>query len=285
MRTPLALPLTWQKVLRRVAPEIAALVVYLVMALAALILVDTSGYPWVDGAAWGYLVAAAILTIVPLSMAASSLASERQMGTLDALILAPVDRKRLVWGRYWNCVMPWTRFIAWLLPIYIVLFLSRPIEGGSAKWLGPSITATMCGLGSKPALGFMILDAGDSMALRFELQALCVAVRPLRDFVSLLFVTGMGLYCSARCRTRTAALALALSVTPLLLGTLLSAAEWVMILSGRLPGVADIGAGYFFWSIVTVLVEVLLGIRLASSVARNFDRFMLREETAVRNGL
>lgn len=278
LRTPLSVPLVWQHGLRKWAPEIAAVVVYLIASLAALILVDSSGRPWVDGAAWGCLVAAGVMTFVPLGGAAGSLASERQMGTLDALILTPVDRRRLVWGRYWNCAVPWARFIAWLLPLYVVLFLSRPTGEPAGNWVTSPVSATLCGLGARPALGYMILEHGEQIALRRELQALCVAVRALRDFVTLLLVCAIGLYCSARARTRAGAMGAALIAVPVLVGGVLSAPEWLIVGRVGLPGVEDLGAVYFFWSVVTVIVELLVALRLAGSVARNFDRFLLHEE-------
>ncbi len=274
------LSLVWRRSLRKWAPEIAALAVYLIMSLAALIPLASSVYPWVDGAAWGYLVAAGILTFVPLSLAASSLTGERQMGTLDALILTPVDRRRLAWERYWNCVFPWLRFIAWLLPLYLVLFLSRPAEPVQASWLNPAISATLCGLGSKPALGYLILEHGEQMALRSELQALCVAVRAIRDCVTLLLVCGIGLYASARTRTRAGSMIAGLVVVLVLLGGVLSLPEWFIVGQWDIPGVENVAAAYFLWSLMVVLTELLVALIMARSVARNFDHFLLRESRA-----
>ncbi len=264
---------------RRFAPELAAGAVYLVMAAAGGVLSGSSQQPFADGAAWGYLLAAGILTAAPLASAAAALAGERGAGTLEALLLTPADRTRLVWGRYWNLVLPWARFIGWLLPIYALCFFGREepsVSGGEAV---ESLSLIACIFAPKPLLAAALLGVGDDVVLSMDMRVLVLVLRALRDLGTLLMVVAAGLYCSARARSAARALGMGLLVLPLALGTLFSSAEWMTwLLSGQL-GLDEAVPLYFFWSVITVVAELVIAFRLVSAVARNFDRYVMGERS------
>jgi len=259
---------------RRWAPELSAVCVYLIVLVAAMILAEGRGPRWDQGAVWGYLVGLALLTFVPLALAAVSLVGERQDGTLDALVLAPVDRRKLVWGRFWNCVGPWARLIIWMLPLYLLIFLSRPVVGGGSVY---RISPALCSVGSGPMMGYLLLERGSDVVLSKQMQCLAFVARPLRDAVGIFFVAGAGLYVSARVKGPGRALVVALLSVPLVLATVMSSAEWGVLYFGIRGGIDDVGGLYFFWSLVMLVVQILVTLRLVSSVARNFDRFLLGE--------
>ncbi len=157
-------------------------------------LLDGSG-TWLDPgasliAAWaasGVTVLVAIL-LVPALMA-SAVAGERERGTLDALVLTPVDRYELVWAKLLGRTQPVRRFLLAAAPgcsagvMVVVMHLTH----GSAD-IADIAASGMAGvlwlvlLGAFGTAGFWALLAG---------QVFCLA--------------GIALYVSARARRKLTA--------------------------------------------------------------------------------
>ncbi|MHC4917825.1 MAG: hypothetical protein ACYTGB_20305, partial [Planctomycetota bacterium] len=108
------------------------------------------------------------------------------------------------------------------------------------------------------------------------------ALRLGRNVLSLILAVSLALFMSARIRRPVVAVITALIAVPLLLGTIFSGAEWMtgilehLTKAGRSPG--ELPALYFFWSVITVGLELFIAFRLVRSVARKFDRYALSGE-------
>jgi hypothetical protein len=75
----------------------------------------------------GYAIFGAVILLFPLVAAASTLAAERSRGTMEALVLTPLEGRRVCLGRLLCVTGPWLRLFLWMLPIYLVIAGSQAV--------------------------------------------------------------------------------------------------------------------------------------------------------------
>ena len=199
-------------------------------------------------------------------------------------MLLPGDRDSLVWGRYWHLVVPWMRYILWILPVYL-LCVVRFGPGTQAGYDRSALDSAFCVFAPRPMLARMlIVETRQTIGVIGDAHLIILGLRLGRDVLSLMLAVSLAYYISASIRRPLVAVGVALIAVPLLLSTLFSGAEWMtwilehLTKAGRPPG--ELPALYFFWSVITVGLELFIAFRLVRSLARKFDRFALADAQA-----
>ncbi len=135
----------------------------LIDILAALALVlalipqppDSGALPSLEGLAQGVAYTSlAVLVLAPMlwsiSLSASAIAGERETGTLEALLLTPMDRRTLLWAKLLGRTDPPRRFMLATAPAYLcclaVIWLSLLTFGGTGNsaWQRSWLTTVVC---------------------------------------------------------------------------------------------------------------------------------------------
>jgi len=217
-----------------------------------------------------------------------SIVSERERGTIESMVLAPVRPADLVWGRYLRVALPWMRFMLWMLPLYLVLSSSELFTAGVA---GQDDTAP--GLWALFALG----PRGISLGLLAEPPfrwgptgptalsvALCL-VRWLRDAWNIMLVAALGMHISARARSTLRGLLLAFLIVPLTMAVVFCIPEVLGFIAANFLQVlheegARIGVNVLYpcFALLGVVAEVLVARRALRLVAWNFAPFAVGEK-------
>jgi len=298
MNTPFARPPGRRSVWFRAAPELCALLVYLVLYVTSRRNYQPAAdEPWAvmwwPGMAYAYLCAGVLLLIVPVLIMAGAFAGERERFRADAMLLTTVDRSALAWGRFLHLALPWLRFIAWLLPLYVL----HAVFVGYA-WGGVS-GSLFYGLGPKVGAIWDLLAVNDELykwtiAVGWDWRGLLGLVpRSLNDAIQLFACLGVAYYISARLKRTRTALITAGIVVPVAAATMLAPADWTIYTFVWLVdslGIGDWlgirGLGGLF-GVLLALLLVLAGFvfkiwlvwKLVGRVARNFDAWALGEKT------
>ncbi|GEM_PF-2272087 len=263
--TPFAQASGMRRNLLRFAPETAAAVVWLNLPVAWLLLQWSSPQPLAAAAAWCILLGGLVLVTVPAALAAQSFAAERDRDTLDALLLTRVNRRKLVWGRYWGIALPWLRFVLWTLPLWILWIESVPPPNHWHWGCWSEISnQQICAFGSRPLVGAFCLIYGDDMHGNLGDPVLALGLRFLFDSLDLLLATAVGMYLSVRLTSSTAATASAL-IAALAVGSAFGAADWECLKDQSIPCIG------FAWLLLKV-AEILLTVSLVRMAAGRFDR-------------
>jgi len=299
MNTPFARPPGRRGLLRRFAPELLAVGTYcLFLALdwrssyyrhgRPDILLNALGLADLDdlgeAAAWSYGLVAVLLMILPLASAASLWSGERSRRTLEGLTLTPVDRRGLAWGRFLLTVWPWTRYLLWMLPLYLLLAgngIIRQVGRSSNEGL---LIATVCIGGCKP-LFVAILDEGKRrMAQPDSLCFLIVLLRWGQDLAAVVVTVALASYVSMRSRGPGAGLLLTWLIVPGVTISLFSLHDWLLLVlvlaeRSRVVSVGGRAAGMICFTawLVTMAIEVAMAWWCLRALASNFDRYALRE--------
>ncbi len=285
LRLPLARP-PGRRFRLTLMPGICAGLVYLTLfGFAGISTLIGARRGLVNGVVVAYLVASGMVMLLPIGAAAVSLAGEQSGGTMDALLLTPLDRASLAWGRYWNLALPWLRFMLWVSPVYLALIFTDAYEDlmrGSKS----ALAATLMAAGPKPLCGLIFaIDWGGSPD--FTASGLIILpLRVLRDALSLLLSVALAYYISARMRTAGRALLVCYLVIPGLLATVFCGPEWIIAAIGPAPEIwggrgltqAQAGPVYAALAPLGVLLEILAIRALVGRVARNFDAYALGEK-------
>jgi hypothetical protein len=293
MRLPLARFPGRRRLWSRFFPEICALAVY---ALGAAIFLVPAVY-WdylvlgrsasrkaMEAASLTYWAAAVILVFGPLIQSLNAWHRERSRGTAEALVLTPMDHGALVMGRYWHILLPWLRFMLWMLPLYLCLAVHPVMEridrGNSSSWMLGGIYA----LGSKGLFGTMVVATASPPEDLSLLGLFLAAARWLVDVVALWLASSLGFHLSARARSR-GGLAVAYVLLPLLLGTVACLNDWLMLPLDVLRRMGAFGlsrdamAGIHITVGLLILIgSVFLSAAALRRTARNFDAYLLGEK-------
>ncbi len=284
MRVPLARTPGRRAPWSRLVPEICAGLVY-VTGFTAVLLADGSRQPLMIGVLFAYIAAGLILLVVPAALAATSLAYERDRGTMDALVLTALDHSDISRGRFWHTVVPWLRFMAYLLPIYIGQAVAvSAINTRSVE--GFFILSTAYVFAPKPAMIALVMDGARRSAEMPCWTWVLMCGRIAKDAVDMMAAVGMAYYISARLRRGVHALLISCVAIPVVMLTVFCAAEWggffLALLwrwlswSGPRSAIPVIGA-YLAAAIAVTIFEIWLASALVRRVARNFDRYAVGE--------
>ncbi len=295
LRSPLAAPPGGRGFLRRIKAWHVAAVIYTPVVTACVLFRADDGFLDVISAYSGfsYALAAPLLMIFPIALAASAWSREKQLGTAEALVLAPAARSRLVWGRWLHLTLPWAKVLLLMLPLYLLVasnlfFARRP-------WPGPTAAFT-----SKLLQGLRLVYWGQGAVMSWSSGRFAIlGCRAVNDLSILLFAVSAAFWLSARCRTPARSYALSLALIPLLLMTVLGQDIW-MLLAQRayfalapepdFRGLFDTGDFDFYrkrlataamvasvFGALIMAVRFLLAWLAVRSVVLNFDRFLLGE--------
>ena len=291
MAVPFARPPGRRSLLREFAAGWWALAIYAAFIATYLVLARRYQAPpdagWHDrsGRAMSLALAAAyglggiVLFLGPLWSGAMAWARERQAGTLEALLLTPLNSTERVQGRFWHVFGPWARLLLYLLPLYLVLACTEPFQsagtlrGGWDLWL-------LCIFVTKPSWMFWtVTEALHSW--EWSLAGLVpVLLRFANDFTIAFFACAAAYYISVRARSATRALVGAGLVAMGML-TVLSLHDW--LLAAEITETFRIRpdtVGFLTYGSLGALaavVRVWLGFRLLRLAAENFDAYVLGE--------
>jgi hypothetical protein len=229
MRTPLARPPGRRGVLR-FAPEIAAAVTYSA-ALLVLVLAEMQGQPHhlKLAVATGLTVGAFLTFAAALAAASRALARERDLGTMEALLLASPDHRALVRGRFWCVTVPWLRLFVYLLPLYLALAgsdLLLDATGGADALVLSVFSAFSSRLNFLYMLFYNRLDLSWDNVHAWGL--FLTLLRWANHASVFLFTAAAAYWISARARNSAGALLLSCVAVPASLTTLLGIHEWLV---------------------------------------------------------
>ncbi len=86
---------------------------------------------------WELLKAALMFTVfMGLIIGADSLSGERDRATLEGLLLTPVRRRGIVFGKFLAAVSPWLVIMALTVPYFVLLAQGDPVVGQAIFWGG-----------------------------------------------------------------------------------------------------------------------------------------------------
>ncbi len=284
MRAPLARPpgFTRHPRLYRFAPE---------WGMACLYTATFANLLWSPGALGSLLGAASIayatamfvLILYPMSLAVLLATVDRSRGATESLLLTPLDRSRLVWGRFLNVTIPWLRAFVYLLPAYFVIAGSIRV-GYTRGWPNPILHALDCAFSLVPLfvaeLAFDV-NWGATMLRWNGSGFLLILLRLVNDLSVFLFVTGASLYISTGARSTVRAMLRSFVLVPAALLSVLMLDYWWLYLHDLLDsplGNTVTTAGYGILAVSMMLLRFFLAWYLVRRTARNFDWYALGEE-------
>lgn len=302
MRTPLAQPEPPSR-LRRFAPEVCAGACYLAAALTLSFspAARITGEGHLDallllGAGMAYVLAGLLLFLVPMGLAAMVFARERDRSTLDALLMTPLDRESVVWGRFWSLVTPWLRLMLYLIPFYGIWACSEIMQEAvetiaEEKDAWPLVLIIACL--PKPLVGLGVVTVwfnfpggwGNESALSLG-GAMLMALRAVNDLSIFPLVTAAAFHISARARSTGQALALSFLIIPFAMLTVLAFDVWIPVLWGIFARdiTEEMATTYGVLASLAMLFRFGLAWWLVRRVARNFDAYATGERPAPRSG-
>jgi hypothetical protein len=293
---------------RRRAPEIWAAVIYAILLVVwltpELIYRPQSGIgaaprsawwlKWglVSGAYLAYFLAGAVLFFGALASGSLAWARERDRGTLEPLLLTPMNFSAVVSLRFWHGLWPWVRLMLWLLPIYLLISLSGPFlefAHDPGELHEPWGLSCVCVFMSKPLLGLFAWGGPFKPGPDWHLGTTgLVALRLVNDFSIVLFVCAAAYYLSVRSRSGTRALVAASLIVPLaaplilapqdMLGLTAQLLIWADYLTGSNALLQALLVAYGLVGIAAFIARVWLALWLVKRAARNFDWYALGEK-------
>jgi hypothetical protein len=297
MRQPLSAPPGKSGRWLRRTPIICVALIYAVWLATTLITyiafydfgeIATAGQSVVIGGLWAYGVAGVLLMLLPAAMTASVLAHERDRGTMEALVLTPVDRERLSRGRFWCAAWPWLRVFLWLLPVYLCLSIgvsgffgsSQISMSGTKEYLGFSVAYVFVPKFYACMFAGMGLSLGPGMPC-WEL--VLTVLRISRDMIDVMVALGISYYFSARMRRGVHAMLLSMVTVPACMLTLFLAPEWAAVLIATLAAATRSFGGrppmevfvtlYALGGIAVSSFELWFCFVLLRRVSRRFDEY------------
>ena len=296
---------------RRRAPEIWAAVIYGVLLLAWVASMfryypakgPDSDYlaampPWwtevslVSAGYVAYGLAGAVLFFGAMASGALAWARERDRGTLEPLLLTPMNFSAVVSLRFWHVLWPWVRLMLWLLPIYLLISLGGPFlefAHDPGEFDEPWGLSCVCVFLSKSLLGVFALVGPTRPGPDWHLGTTgLVALRFVNDFSIVLFVCAAAYYISVRSRSGTRALVAASLIVPLaaplilapqdMLGLAAQLLIWADHLMGSNAVLQALLVAYGLLGIAAFIARVWLALWLVKRAARNFDWYALGEK-------
>jgi ABC-type Na+ efflux pump permease subunit len=102
--------------------------------------------------------------LISLIIGADSISGERERGTLEALLLAPVSRRQIILGKFLAGLSPWPVALLIAVPFLKLLAQGDPIFGQSLYWGG--IVGTLLAIGFT-GLGMLVSFWSNSNKVSF----------------------------------------------------------------------------------------------------------------------
>jgi hypothetical protein len=304
MRSPLAQPPGRRGWLRRFAPELCALGVYLLMLTVfwwtrwrhpgfPMESGDTEwelralGQAALVGAVWAYALAGLIFLIGPTVSGALAWGRERDRETLEALVLTPAAPEALVRGRFWRVALPWMRFCVYLLPVYLLLSTNNLFAEACTEktWA----VSDICALGSHLFFGLCgevwdWLLGGPHRPNPWTVGL--AAVRLANDVTIPLFACALAYFLSLKSRTSGRAMLWSGLLVPGALLVALDLHNWLFLLVvwRILPLNAEgwqyvlVCSTYLALGLAAFIARIWLALWLVKHAARNFDWYALGEK-------
>ena len=283
MRAPLAMPpgFTRYPRLYRFAPEWGIGCLY--AATFANFLSSPGALGSLLGAASiAYAMAMVFLLLWAMSLAVLLATAERSRGATDSLLLTPLDRSRLVWGRFLNLTIPWLRAFLYLLPVYFVIAGSTRV-GYTRGWPDPALHALGCAFSPVPLfVAELAFDVNwGATTLRWGGSGLLLTLlRLVNDLSVFLFAAGAALYLSTGASSAARAMLRSFVLIPAALLSVLMLDYWWLYLHDLLGsplGNTVMTAGYGILAVTMMLLRFFLAWCLVRRTARNFDWYALGE--------
>jgi len=222
LNTPFARPPGRRGLWARFAPEWCALTIYLVVGCIVVLYglrrysldhdefwpVMSTALQVSAGVAYGMF--AICITVFPLVSAALTFASERSRGTFEAMILTPLDGRRIAAMRWLHVVAPWLRLFVWMLPVYGMIAGSAIAEEVTRhcrfRWDDVAGCFALA-LVPKGFMAFLVAIVGVHEDMKWSLGGCALAAgRFFGDLCVFAVLTGGAYLCSVRFSTTVRAL-------------------------------------------------------------------------------
>jgi hypothetical protein len=301
MAMPLARPPGRRSGFARFVPEFLALAVYGSMLGVATWSASRHASAWLNGgrtwkaldgndivfgSTWAYALASAIIVLIPLSTMTATWISERSRATLDGLLLTPQDHGAVAVGRFLHLLLPWVRFMCWMLPLYSGLagsgFFFEAGRHGSERLLVGSAAATGC----KPLLATLLIEIGGGgswSASGFVLAGL----RWVTDLLGVLAMAALGCHVGARVRGVGSGLLIAWLIVPGLFIFPFSLHDWALLGLFLISEVFEmvhvsgnqVGLIYLPLALLSLTLEFVAAWWAVRGLARGFEGYALREKS------
>jgi hypothetical protein len=287
---------------RRRAPEILAAGLYAVLLVVWLVPKyryqpgpELGGPPRPEWCAAGSLLPAAYLAyflagiallLGPIVSGALAWARERDRGTLEALLLTPMDFSALVSLRFWHALWPWVKLMLYLQPVHMLFSGAHLFRTPGQTW-GGWTDFSLCTLMSKPLMAYFIVD---ERIYLYQLQPAWnglgdllapMALRFANDFSTVFFACAAAYFISVRARNSARALATSFILVPSVLCIILAPHDLMFFLA--FPRASNettdmLLTGYGFVGIAALITRLWLALWLVKRAARNFDWYALGEK-------
>ncbi len=291
MRAPFARTPGRRRWPRRFAPELCVAAIYGLGLLVLLIPCEVRNARLLEAAGLVYGLSGLLLVIVPIGVAALALASERDRGTLESLILASGDARGMIWGRFLRVLLPWSRVLLYLLPTYLVMSASEIVHSDLVRQWNSWQAWAGCVFLPKPLVvlaqfivaEFHLFDVPASVPFKCTFFGLSIIpFRMLNDFSLLCFACGVAYFFSAHSKSGGRALLLGYLLVPAGLVVMTVDAWWLPFAFEVLDFSEDTGfVGYCIIAFGLMVCRFGVTFLLVRRVVRNFDRYALGKESAL----
>lgn len=280
---PLRIPVRRSDIYRW-TPELCAFIVYSVFLVMIMKAGSDELFPdrVMASASVSYMVAGGLLTALPICLAHSILAAERAQGTLEAVLLMPVNRSKLAWGRLVHLVLLGLRLMAWLLPLY---------------WVFTYAGNLIVGQHNPPALRFATMyifaptyDFCNSFAVLHTTRTsagfgawgmLLMCGRLLRDFCSYCLASSLAFYISVRIHSFGRSLLAGVIAIPTTFAAFYVAESalfrWLHV-HGWWTMTWAWSVGCLLAFLLLLSMRVLIAYRGVSLIAAGFDHYLIGEK-------
>jgi hypothetical protein len=306
MAVPFARPPGRRSALARFAPEICAGAVWLVFLLVCLLADSSSRFPGRFGpadsspalvliskaSAAAYGLSWLLLIFLPIRAGAAAWAGERDREAMEALVLTPLDHRRLALGRFWHVLTPWLRLVLYLVPLYMLMAngsvlreLLAHLQRDAPEWIvlmayapRPYFASTQWATAS-----FSFWPAGGGEAPLLLWRVLLMGLRLLDDLSVFVFAVGAGFYISTRLKTTRRALLVSQLVVLGGMLTVMVPDLWLVAILGMVAGVTGSDGRTLMLLFGAAATAAMAGRYLAGCLAiraavRNFDAYAVGEK-------
>ncbi len=236
---------------------------------------DLCGPPpsyWMNAFFWAYLLGGAIMIAGPAAAGAGAFAGERRWGTLQSLLLTPLDRRALCLGRWWNITRRWLCMLAWMTPVYLAMArgfaVFEPLHNLNS---GEGAGATLIATGPRPlAAALLWLISGEEVK-SLSSAGLFLVVRIGRDCLTVALSAAIGCWVGVRRGWTLGAGIIAGFLSAGLMATLFNWPSWISLLFRIFMSGDSTSAIYAIAAALGIAFEVLVIRWLMNGTARGFD--------------
>lgn len=260
------------------------------LPLLVALLLEVAGMPGrmlpiMAGVGVSYLLFGSALVFLPIFLASGAIASEKESGTVEALLLTTQSRRHLIWRRSVSLLVPCLRLVLYSVPVYVLLTYSalsqaivqygRALVGTTTEHAGLLSVSRIMVLRDGQLSPMGLSDAWDGTWSGWAL--LFVGARLACDASFMLMALGVTINMSCRCRSAVRTLIMSTVVVLLVVAVHSCIAQ--LVGSWEQTMWPSPWPTWLFRVAIPLLIaaEVAIGATFVHKAGTNFDSYVLGE--------